>query len=311
MLEDQKSKKGKGVLLVSRRVLVGVVIAAAFVLGVVYAWRIAFVDGTALLFNSGWWLVLLAPFAGILAAGRTRRKDPVVEGERVLRHDDAAILEHWTHGIGTAVLLVTGFSLGALFIPSLLSKQQAWAAMNIHFVAVVMFLFGTFYYGTNTLLSWSRFREHMPTANAIKFTVQHYGRLLGNKKFEMPPEDKYFESEKMAYILALAVTVTIILTGLLKAAAHVVPIPGAVMGVATPLHDVATLGMLAFFLAHIFFAAILPMGWPMLRSMFTGYVSTEHAKAEHAGWFARIEKASSETGGDAVDLVAHEGTDNV
>jgi formate dehydrogenase subunit gamma len=230
-----------------------------------------------------------------VAAGLTRRKDPVVEGDRVLRHDGAAIVEHWTHGIGTAVLLVTGLSLGALFIPSLLARQQVWAAMNVHFVAVILFLFGTFYYGANTLLASHRFGEHLPTKNAFRYTIQHYGRLLGNKKLEMPPEDKYFESEKMAYLLAIGATVTIILTGILKVAAHVVAIPGVVMGVATLLHDVATLGMLAFFLAHIFFAAILPMGWPMLRSMFTGYVSLKHAEEEHAGWLARLEKTESPT----------------
>jgi formate dehydrogenase subunit gamma len=61
------------------------------------------------------------------------------------------------------------------------------------------------------------------------------------------------------------------------------------MAVATPAHDIATVGMLVFFLAHVLFAAILPMGWPMLRSMVTGYVTLEHAKAEHAGWVAELE----------------------
>ena len=276
-----------------RRLLIGAVAAVIFVLGVFYAWRIAFVDGAALLFNSGWWLVLLAPFAGALAAGLTRRTDPVIEGDRVLRHDGAAILEHWTHGIGTAVLLVTGLALGALFIPSLLSRQQVWAAMNIHFVAVVVFLFGTFYYGANTLLSRNRFREHLPTGNAFKYTVQHYGRLLGNKKYDMPPEDKYFESEKMAYLLALVATAAIIVTGLLKAAAHVVSIPGVVMGPATLLHDIAALGMLVFFLAHVV-VVLLPMSWPMLRSMFTGYVPLDYAKSEHAGWLEEIASDAGE-----------------
>src|SRR5450759_396004 len=87
-----------------RRLLIVAVIAAVSVLGVIYAWRIAFVDGAALLFNSGWGLVLLAPFAGMLAAGLTRRKDPVIEGDRVLRHDGPAILEHWTTGVGTCLL---------------------------------------------------------------------------------------------------------------------------------------------------------------------------------------------------------------
>jgi len=272
-----------------RRLLIAVIIVAAFILGVIYAWRITFIDGTELLFDSGWWLVLLAPLAGILAAGLTRRTDPVIEGDRVLRHDGPAMLEHWTHGVGTLVLLVTGFALGAFFIPSLLTQRQVWAAMNVHFVAVVVFLFGTFYYGANAFMSGERFREHLPTKNAFKFTVQHYGRLLGNKKYDMPPEEKYFESEKLAFLLALASTGLIIVTGLIKVAAHVFDVPGWVMFVVTPTHDVAMVAMAVFFVAHVLFAAILPMGWPMLRSMFTGYLPLDNAKTEHAGWVADLE----------------------
>jgi formate dehydrogenase subunit gamma len=275
------------------RALLGAGLALAFVLGVVFAWQVAGTQGSELLFDSGWWLILAAPFAGVLAAGLTRRQDPRVEGDRVLRHDGAAILEHWTHGIGTAFLLATGIALGFLFIPRLAgSGQPVWAAMNIHFVAAVMFLFGTFYYGANTLLSWHRFAEHLPTKNAFKFTVAHYGHLLGVKKYEMPPEDKYFESEKMAYILALGATVLIIVTGLLKALAHVVDMPGGLMGAATLVHDVSTVAMLAFFLAHVFFAAILPNSWPVLRSMFSGYVTVEQAQKEHAGWYRRLTERS-------------------
>jgi formate dehydrogenase subunit gamma len=272
----------------SRRLLIGAAIAVASILGMVYAWRIAFIDGTELLFDSGWWLVLLAPFVGVLVAGLTRRTDPVIEGGRVLRHDGPAILEHWTHGIGTLVLLVTGLALGAFFIPSFLSQRQVWAAMNVHFVAVVVFLFGTFYYGANAIVSRKRFREHLPTANAFKFTVQHYGRLLGNKSYAMPPEEKYFESERIAFLLALASTALIVITGLLKVAAHLFDVPASVMAVATPTHDIAMVAMAAFFLAHVLFAAILPMGWPMLRSMFTGYMTTEQVQKEHAGWYRRL-----------------------
>ena len=274
---------------VSRRALVAVAFAVAFALGIAYAFRVAAVEGSELLFDSGWWLVALAPFAGVFAAGLTKRRDPVVEGDKVLRHDGPAILEHWTHGIGTLVLLVSGISLGFLFVPGLVgSGVPTWTAMNVHFVAVVVFLFGTFYYGANTVLSWKRFGEHLPTKNAFSFTVQHYGHLLGVKKYEMPPEDKYFESEKMAYLLALVTTITVVVTGLFKAAAHVLDLPGGLMGVVTPVHDIATVGLLAFFLAHVFFAAILPNSWPVLRSMFTGYITKEQAQKAHAGWYRRL-----------------------
>jgi len=274
---------------VGRRALIAVAIAATLLVGIVYAGMSAVRDGADLLFDSAWWLVFLAPFAGVLAAGFTRRQDPRIEGDRVLRHDGPAILEHWTHGIGTLLLLVTGIPLGVLFVPSLVPGGVAtWSLMNLHFVAVIVFLFGTFYYGANTLLSSKRFREHLPTKNAFSFTVQHYGHLLGIKKYEMPPEDKYFESEKMAYLLALTATSLVIVTGLLKVAAHVINVPGTLMGAATLIHDVSTIAMLAFFLAHVFFAAILPASWPVLRSMFTGYVTKEQAIKEHGGWYARL-----------------------
>jgi formate dehydrogenase subunit gamma len=253
-----------------------------------------------LLFDSATWLVWLAPFVGVLAAGLTKRRDPVVEGDRVLRHDGAARLEHWAHGIGTAVLLVSGISLGVWFLPSLVgSGEPVRGMMDLHFYAVVVFLFGTFYYGANTLLEKKRFAEHLPTKDAIEYTKRHYGLLLGMKKFTMPPERKYFESEKMAFILALGSTGVIIVTGLLKVAAHAMDVPAGLMALVTPLHDIATIAMLAFFIAHVLFGAILPMSWPVLRSMFTGYVPLEYAKHEHAGWLEELgyedEDAKSDT----------------
>jgi formate dehydrogenase subunit gamma len=273
----------------TRRTLVAVVLVIVAAFGGVYAVRTAAVDGTDLLFNSAWWLIVAAPFAGILLAGFTKRRDPFIDGERVLRHDDAAILEHWTHGVGTMFLLISGISLGFLFVPRLLGRGvPVWTAMNVHFVAAVAFLFGTFYYAANTLLATKRFGEHLPTRNAFSFTIQHYGHLLGSKKYHMPPEDKYYESEKMAYVMALGGSALIVLTGLFKALAHVLSIPAPLMGAMTLVHDLSTLVMAAFFLAHVFFAAIAPFSWPVLGSMFTGYVSRDQVRKEHAGWYARL-----------------------
>lgn len=242
-----------------------------------------------LLFDSATWLVWLAPFAGVLSAGLTTRRDPIVDGERVLRHDTAARIEHWTHGLGTAVLLASGIVLGVGYFPALVGGgEPTWMWMDVHFYAAAVFLFGTFYYGANTLLSMKRFREHLPTKDAFDYTKRHYGLLLGFKNLSFPPERKYFESEKVAYILALVATSTIVSTGLVKVAAHAINVPAPLMAVVTPAHDIATLAMLVFFVAHIFFAAIIPSSWPMLRSMFTGYLPLEHAKHEHAGWLAEL-----------------------
>ncbi len=256
-----------------------------------------------LLFDSSAWLVWLAPLVGVLAAGLSRRRDPGIEGTRVFRHDVPARITHWAHGIGTAVLIVSGFLLGFLFVPSALgSGQPVWTAMNVHFVAVVVFLFGTFYYGANNLLAPKRLREHLPTRDAFEYTKRHYGLLLGFKKFTMPPERKYFESEKMAYLLAAAGTVVIIVTGLLKVAAHAMDVPESLMGIGTLAHDIAAVLLFLFILPHIFFAAVLPSSWPILRSMFSGYVPLDYARHEHAGWLAEIEGAPKVETSDASNL---------
>ena len=101
-----------------RGLIVGVAVGAVAV-ALAFAVKAASADGAQLLFNSGAWAILLAPFVGVFAGALTKRVDPHVEGEKVLRHDGAAILEHWTHGLGTAALLVTGILLGFLFVPRL------------------------------------------------------------------------------------------------------------------------------------------------------------------------------------------------
>jgi len=271
------------------RRLVGVFFALAFVASIVFAWRHGYFGDAELLFDSMWWLVALAPFVGLLCAGLTRRAEPKIDGDKIVRHDTAARIEHWTHGIGTAILLVSGIALGLFFTPSpLTSAESAHGMMNVHFVAVILFLFGTFYYFGNTLLSSYRFKEHLPTKNAIEYTKQHYGHLLGIKKYKMPPESKYFESERMAYILALVATVLVILTGFVKAAAHVINVSAWLTGASTAVHDVSTVLMLLFFLAHVFFAAIAPGSRAMLRAMITGYSDVEQVQKEHAGWYEEL-----------------------
>lgn len=281
----------------SRRTLAfaALLLGLAFAGGIVYAIQVASAEGSELLFDSGWWLIVAAPFAGMLLAGFTKREDPRIEGDKVLRHDSAAILEHWTHGIGTAALLVTGIMLGFLIFPAFVGEGvPVWQLMNVHFVAAVLFLFGTFYYAANTALSMKRYYEHLPKKDAIQKTIQHYGHMVGIKKFQMPKERKYFESEAMAYILALVAAIVMVVTGLVKSFAHVVDMPGWLTEGATFAHDAGTLLMALFFVAHVLMGAILPMAWPGLRSMFTGYMSLDHVRKDHAGWLEELESTDDQ-----------------
>lgn len=243
-----------------------------------------------LLFNQFSWLIAFAPFVGLFLAALVKRTDPKIVGDKVYRHDPPARISHWTHAIGTLVCLVSGIIMGLRFTPAFVTDgPDAVLWMNVHFVACVVFLFGTFFYTGNTIISKWRFKEHLPTRNALKITINHYGSKLGIKKFTMPEEDKYFESEKIAYVMALLCSALLIISGLIKALAHVVfTLPEAFMNVMTWTHDIAAVLMALFFAAHVFFAAIIPLAWKTFPSMITGWMPREEAEHEHIGWVARL-----------------------
>ena len=243
-----------------------------------------------LLFNTLWPVLILAPFLGLLVAGRTKRHEAYIDGDRVLRHDGAARLEHWTHGLSAFALIVTGALLGVWFMKSAVSGgKPTWLAMNLHFVAAWFFLFGTFFYVANTIISSWRLKEHLPTKNVVKFSVQHYGHLLGSKKYSMPPEDKFYESEKLAYLVAVFSAVLLVITGIIKVLAHaILGMPAGLMHVVLITHDVAAILITLFLIAHVFFGVIIPSAWPGLHSMLSGWLTVNEAREGYPGWFERV-----------------------
>jgi len=234
--------------------------------------------GEQLLFDSTTWIVWAAPFMGILAAGLSRRRDPSIRDGKVLRHD----------GPATSVLLVSGVMLGFLFVPRMVSGQAGAAVwFDVHFYAVAVFLFGTFYYAANTVLS-GRLKEHLPhsIAGSLKDAVAHYKAVF--TKSEFPGEGKYFASEHLTYPIAVVGSALMIVTGLFKVAAHAWDLSAGLMGVMTFTHDLTTVVMAVFFVAHVVMGAVVPWSWPVLRSMFTGYVTEEYVKSHHAGWYREL-----------------------
>ena len=249
-----------------------------------------------LLFNVAWPLLLLAPFLGLLVAGRTKRHESTIEGNQVLRHDGGARLSHWTHALGTAALIVTGVLLGLWFTKALVGAgQQTWLMMNLHCVAAGFFLFGTFYYVGNTVVSSWRLKGHLPTKDFLSYTIQHYGHMMGFKSSKMPPEKKYFESEKLAFVVAVLSAALLVVTGIVKVLAHVLHgMPGGLMRAAFIVHDASAILITLFLLAHLFFGVIIPSAWPGLHSMLSGYMSLDVVKKHHPGWYEELKEADHE-----------------
>lgn len=244
---------------------------------------------SSLLFDHCLWLLLLMPCLGLILTYFTKRTKPYRKNGKIYRHDVAARVEHWPHALGTLFLLISGIIMGLSFFISFIStSEEAVIALNVHFVAACAFLFGTFYYIGNAISEPARMKEYLPNKDAISSTLNHYGAQLGFKRAKYPKEKKYFQSENMAYVFAIFVGALMAFTGIIKSIQHSIDLPGFVVSAATLLHDIGTVAMLLFLLAHVFFAVLVPWSWKTFPSMIHGWMPEEEAKKEHPGWYEDI-----------------------
>lgn len=244
---------------------------------------------SSLLFDHCLWLLLLMPCLGLILTYFTKRTKPYRKNGKIYRHDVAARVEHWPHALGTLFLLISGIIMGLSFFISFVStSEEAVIALNVHFVAACAFLFGTFYYIGNAISEPARMKEHLPNKDAISSTMNHYGAQLGFKRAKYPKEKKYFQSENMAYVFAVFVGALMAFTGIIKSIQHSIDLPGFVVSAATLLHDIGTVAMLLFLLAHVFFAVLVPWSWKTFPSMIHGWMPEGEAKKEHPGWYEGI-----------------------
>ncbi|MDI6871115.1 MAG: cytochrome b/b6 domain-containing protein [Bacillota bacterium] len=271
--------------------VLGVGVYLAFALSQLYLFRPGFGGSYTyhLLFKSAPWAVLAAAALGVFfGASVEGRREPEIRHGKVLRHDEVAFLEHWSHAVSTLLLLGTGIYLGFLFFPRLVHTPQATGfVFNLHYVGVVVFLFSVFYHLTEAWLS-GRIGEHLPEPGDFKAAIAHYAAKLSGRK--EPPEGKYLASERLSYVGWIVGVGMMVVTGAIKVSAHVWSLPSAFMGGVTFLHDLFALLMLVMLLVHVVASSVVPWSWPLFRSMLTGYVPEEYVQKHHAKWYAELKE---------------------
>lgn len=236
------------------------------------------------LFDNYPWLPFLAAFVGIVGGGRCRRTDPFIDGNKVWRHDKAAIFSHWTHALGCIFLLASGFGLGFFMFPRLFSGPgfAAWL-MNLHFIGTMLFVFGGFFWAANMVVSPERFKEHLPEKGSFSETIIHYAHLFKLTKREVTP-GKYHGSERLAFVPMVLVAVLMIFTGFVKVGARMFTVPTDMLQTMTWVHDISTLLILVLFIFHVTLGALVPWSWPLLSSMFRGHVPLKYVEKNHKAW---------------------------
>jgi formate dehydrogenase subunit gamma len=247
-----------------------------------------------LLFDKLWWLLFLAAFCGLLLGAYWQRIDPYIKEQRVLRHDGAARLSHWAHAAGCTLLLISGVALGFFFLPRQVAGPAGASQMlNVHFFGAFLFVFGGFFWLANTVISPGRFREHMPDKDSLMEGIIHYAHIFKLTKKTVQPA-KYDGSERLAFVPIVLFAAFLILSGFIKLAPRFISIPTPLLSSMTWLHDVSALMMLVLFFFHVLLAAVVPWSWPLLKSMFTGWVPKDFAKDHHPRWYKQITQTSPE-----------------
>jgi formate dehydrogenase subunit gamma len=213
-----------------------------------------------------------------LLRGLLKKKNTVV-GEVVVRHGIGSFIEHWGTALGIFVLMVSGIIIGFLFIPpTARTLEKIIPVLDMHFFAVILTLFGGFFFAADYIASrdWA-----LLIPNLRDITGGFFGKYFLRRKWDK--EHKYLSSQKAAFMPFAILGALMVVTGFIKAAAHVWNISAGLDGWATLIHDISALLMIIYLVIHVAIVAVLGH-WPAFFSWFTGTVPTKVMKHEYPMW---------------------------
>lgn len=252
-----------------------------------------------LLFDSAALLLPIALCLGIFLGTLNYKvkKERFING-KVERHDELFFTQHWTNALGIVTLIITGFALGTLFIPRLITGVEAVAfAMNMHFMGIIFFFFGASFYITRVILT-GEWKTMMPRKGDLRGALLHYKALLTRKKG--PKEEKFLFIERLVYPAWIIGISGITITGTVKILAHYMSLPAGLMGVMTFFHGVFAIFMFLLVLGHASMSVIT--SFPLFVSMLTGKVTEEYVKKHHELWYEQI-KAQENTPDESEEIL--------
>lgn len=272
-----------------RKLIILVLFLAALGAGIYYILASEELE-RAVLFDTALWVVPAAVALGIVLGAvraKLKGKEAIVDGN-VIRHGGGAFLEHWGTALGLFVLIASGILLGFLFIPSQVKTLEgAFFPFNLHFIGIVVTLFGGSYFAADYLVS----RKFMLLlAKPSDITGGFFGKYLLRRKWTA--ETKYLSSQKAAFLPWVILGGTLLVTGGIKLAWRVWPIQTGVLQWSTVIHDISALLFMLYLVVHILFVVLIPAHRVMFKSWITGKVPEEYVKEEHPLWYEELKKGS-------------------
>ncbi len=214
---------------------------------------------------------------------------------KIKRHNKIELLEHWSIALSGIVLLFTGLGCLPLYKRYYISEIPgfAWTAdfynvTLIHYFASIVFLCGVvfhiFYHGVRK--DFALLPKKGDISNGIKVLLAMIG--IGKE----PPSEKYLPEQRIAYVGIGFIIILLLITGIIKILKNLewILLSPEVESINTIIHTLSGFVFLLAFIVHVVTVLIFPSNWPLLKSMFTGYVDEEYAKHRHALWYNKIKR---------------------
>jgi len=261
-------------------IIILTLVLAALAVGIVFS-----NTAEAVFFDTIPWITVAAAGLGlVLGAARAllKNKEDISYGE-VTRHGGGSFLEHWGTALGIFALLASGILLGFLFFPTIIDTPDKTAfPLNIHFIGVIVALFGGFFFVGDYIFS-KKYDRLIPNIPDI------FGGFIGKYflRRKWSSEDKYLSSQKVAFLGFAFIGAGILISGAIKVAAHIWSIQAGVWGAFTVVHDLFSLLFIFLLVVHV----LLVIGlreWPALTSWITGKVTEERAEEDYPVWHEEL-----------------------
>jgi hypothetical protein len=222
----------------------------------------------------------------------------------VRRWSPGTVFGHWVLTLGFVLALPTGMwqYLGGILdvnlpIPIYLFYRVHYIGASIVLFAVTAFVSYLWMTGDRSLLvprgQWKR--HLLGLAYELPPSIRgRYAKLLRvDLSQPRPPAGKFAFYEKVVEFPSWSIILALItVTGLVKAARYVVPVPGFVLWLSSTLHVAAMVVIVIKLLDHLRYT--LPR-WPLMASMATTWLKEGSAPARRQG--------ATEHGGSAAGVV--------
>ncbi|ACI21614.1 MULTISPECIES: formate dehydrogenase subunit gamma [Thermodesulfovibrio] len=212
---------------------------------------------------------------------------------KIKRHSIIEIIEHWSIALSGIILLFTGLGCLPLYkryyitdLPGFAWTGDFYNVTLIHYIASIVFvagvIFHVFYHGLRKDFAL------LPKKGDLSQSIKVLLAMIGIGK--EPPSDKYLPEQRIAYVGIGLIVLILTVTGIIKVLKNlewIVLSPG-LESINTLVHTLTGFLFIIAFFVHVATVILFKSNWPLLKSMFTGWVDEEYVKQRHSIWYKKI-----------------------